>query len=170
MPNANLRTQLQRIIRRAGLKPWPKLFHNLRATRETELAEEYPLHVVCAWIGNSKAIAAKHYLQVNDAHFEQAARPAEETPGDAPERGAKSGALAAQNEAQPASADICREGQETTQPQEGLGVGPVLADMGPTWRTPRVEDNGLEPMTFWLPASGLGFFRRGPLFAEIDRA
>src|SRR5262249_32651655 len=29
--NTNLRTQLIRIIRRAGLKPWPKLFQNLRA-------------------------------------------------------------------------------------------------------------------------------------------
>jgi integrase len=38
----NLRTQLQRIIRRAGLEPWPKLWHNLRATRQTELAESFP--------------------------------------------------------------------------------------------------------------------------------
>ena len=30
------------------------------------------MHVVCAWIGNSEAIAAKHYLQVTDADFEQA--------------------------------------------------------------------------------------------------
>lgn len=70
--STNLRTQLERIIRRAGLQPWPKLFHNLRATRETELAETFPLHVVCAWIGNSSAIAAKHYLQVTDEHFNRA--------------------------------------------------------------------------------------------------
>ncbi len=70
--NQNLRTQLAKIIRRAGLEPWPKPFHNLRATRETELAESYPLHVVCAWIGNSQLIAAKHYLQVTDDHFAQA--------------------------------------------------------------------------------------------------
>jgi len=56
----------------AGLEPWPKLFQNLRATRETELAETYPMHVVCAWIGNSAAIAAKHYLQVTDEHFDKA--------------------------------------------------------------------------------------------------
>ena len=37
--NTNLRTRFTKIIRRAGLKAWPKLFHNLRATRETELAE-----------------------------------------------------------------------------------------------------------------------------------
>ena len=33
--------QLLRIIGRAGLQPWPKLFHNLRASRETELSEDY---------------------------------------------------------------------------------------------------------------------------------
>lgn len=69
----NLRTQLQRIIKRAGLKPWPKLFQNLRSTRETELMERFPAHVVCAWIGNSLAVAAKHYLQVTDEHFERGA-------------------------------------------------------------------------------------------------
>ena len=42
--NVNLRTQFLRIISRAGLEPWPKLFHNLRATRETELAETFPIH------------------------------------------------------------------------------------------------------------------------------
>jgi len=67
--NVNLRTQLNRIIKRAGLTPWPKLFQNLRATRETELAKVHPIHVVCAWIGNSQVIANKHYLQVTDEDF-----------------------------------------------------------------------------------------------------
>jgi len=70
--NQNLRTQLCRIIKRAGLAPWPKLFQNLRSTRETELTDKHPLHVVCAWIGNSQPIAAKHYLQVTEAHFAEA--------------------------------------------------------------------------------------------------
>ena len=38
----NLRSQMGRIIRCVGLEPWPKLFQNLRATRETELAESFP--------------------------------------------------------------------------------------------------------------------------------
>ena len=71
-PNSNLRTQLKRIIKRAGLKPWPRLFQNLRSSRETELAESHPLHVVTAWMGNSKLIAAKHYLQVREEDFERA--------------------------------------------------------------------------------------------------
>jgi integrase len=69
----NLRTQLQKVIRRAGLEPWPKLWQNLRSTRETELADRFPAHVASAWIGNSVAVAVKHYLQVTEDHFDQAA-------------------------------------------------------------------------------------------------
>lgn len=70
--NANLRTQLLKIIVRAGLEPWPKLFQNLRSSRETELADEFPMHVACAWIGNSQLVAMKHYLQITDDHFARA--------------------------------------------------------------------------------------------------
>jgi integrase len=70
--NQNLRTQLNRIIRRAGMIPWQKPFQNLRSTRETELMEVYPSHVVCRWIGNSEAVARKHYLQTTDEHFAKA--------------------------------------------------------------------------------------------------
>ena len=73
----NLRTHLHRIIRRAGLEPWPKVWQNLRSTRETELMERFPQHVVCAWIGNSPRVAATHYLQVTDAHFARAVEPTE---------------------------------------------------------------------------------------------
>lgn len=68
----NWRTQLRRFIKRAGLTPWPRLFQNMRASCETDLTSKFPLHVVCKWIGNSEQIAAKHYLQVNDSHYEQA--------------------------------------------------------------------------------------------------
>jgi integrase len=71
--NSNLRVQLARILKRAGLEPWPRLFQNLRSTRETELTAEYPLHVVTYWIGNTARIAAKHYLQIPDGVYEKAA-------------------------------------------------------------------------------------------------
>jgi hypothetical protein len=71
--NTNLRTQLPRILKRAGVEAWPKLFHNLRATRQTERSKNHPSHVVCAWLGNSPRIAHKHYLQVTDADFDAAA-------------------------------------------------------------------------------------------------
>jgi len=70
--NSNLRAQLMRIIKKPGLAPWPKLFQILRATRETELAEQYPIHVVCKWIGHAAKNAEKHYLQVRDEYFDLA--------------------------------------------------------------------------------------------------
>jgi integrase len=88
--NTNLRTTFEKIIRRAGLTPWPRLFHNLRASRETELVAVHPVHVVCAWLGNTPRIAAKHYLQVTEADFQRAVQ---------------GGTEAAQNRAQQPSGD-----------------------------------------------------------------
>jgi integrase len=68
----NLGTQFKRIIRQAGLEPWPRVWHNLRATRQTELAERFPLHVVCAWLGNTSTVAAQSYLIVRDEDFTSA--------------------------------------------------------------------------------------------------
>ena len=86
-PNAGpmYRKAILAAVQAAGLKPWPKLFVNLRSTRETELAEEYPVQTVCSWIGNSPAIAVKHYPQVTEDHFARAAQnpahfPAQQAP------------------------------------------------------------------------------------------
>jgi integrase len=94
--NANLRTQLCKIIRRAGLKPWSKLFQNLRATRATERADEYPTHVAADWLGHSTRIADKHYRQTTAEHFAKAigeavqkavqSSPVKSTQGDVAER------------------------------------------------------------------------------------
>ena len=71
---ANLRTQFQRIVKAAGLVPWPKLFQNLRATRETELLKSFPAHVVASWIGHSVKVQNEHYAQVTDEDFERASK------------------------------------------------------------------------------------------------
>jgi hypothetical protein len=89
--NTNLRSTFLKIIRRAGLQPWPRLFHNLRASCETDLMKRFPIHVVCAWIGNTPKIALGHYLQTLDADFKNAVG------------GAKSGAVAVQNAVQSAT-------------------------------------------------------------------
>ncbi len=69
-PSKNLRTHFKRIIARAGLKPWPRLFQNLRSSRATDWVEVFPSHTVASWLGHSTAIAATHYLQVRDHHFD----------------------------------------------------------------------------------------------------
>jgi integrase len=73
-PKTNLRTGLEKILKRARIKQWPKLFQNLRSTRSTELIDQgFPPHVVAAWLGHSVKVAAKHYNQVTDEHFRRAA-------------------------------------------------------------------------------------------------
>jgi len=79
---ANLRTTLVKYIRRAGLAPWERPFHNMRASRQTELVADFPAHVVCAWLGNSEHVAKRHYLTVREEDFERASQ-----------RAAKSGAV-----------------------------------------------------------------------------
>jgi integrase len=71
----NLRTRLEKIIKRAGLEPWPKLWQNLRASRATELVAEHPAHVAAAWLGHSTLVAQKHYWMVTEKDFERATKP-----------------------------------------------------------------------------------------------
>ena len=106
-PRLNLRTHFRRIIQRAGDKPWPRLFHNLRASCAMDWCERFPGHAVASWLGHSPLIASKHYLHTRDSHFAAAAGIGEPFAiggkgGD--KRGAESGALAAQNAAQHPSA------------------------------------------------------------------
>jgi hypothetical protein len=71
---SNLRTETQRILKRAGITDdVPRFYQNCRSSRQTELEAEFPLHVVCKWLGNSERTARKHYLKVRESHFEQAA-------------------------------------------------------------------------------------------------
>ena len=70
--NCNMRTQFSRILKHAGLKPWPRLLHAMRASRETELAKDYPIHVVASWLGNTPKIALKHYLMTTEDDFSKA--------------------------------------------------------------------------------------------------
>ena len=69
----NLRTGLLKTLKKIGIKPWPKLFANLRSSRETELVDNFPLHVVTKWIGHTPEVAKMHYLQLLDKHWNSAA-------------------------------------------------------------------------------------------------
>ena len=128
----NLRTQLRRIIEKAGLRPWPKLFVNLRATRRTELQEQYPDHVVNAWLGHSSRVAEKHYLQVTPDHWEKAAG------------GNMGGNIPATHSASIAS-DPIKNPED--QPRDGDGCSGIWALAPPA---------GLEPATNGLTAANIG--------------
>ena len=159
--NQNLRTQFERILRRAGVRAWERLFHNLRGSRETELTSEHPLHVVCNWIGNSALIAARHYLQVTDDHFAKAtgeknASGLVSQGGDTQNpRGAKSGAKCgatfvkteAQKAAQHPVAQKRTSAQNTKKPGENRAEMRGSATACATIQNNRVPRRGVEPLS-----------------------
>jgi hypothetical protein len=69
--NANLRTQFLKVLGRAKVQSWPRLFHSMRASRQTELEKDFPLHVVCSWLGNSPKVAQRSYLLVTSDDFQK---------------------------------------------------------------------------------------------------
>lgn len=70
--NANLRTHLLDLLKKAKVKPWPRLFHSMRATRQTELEKEFGLPAACAWLGNTEAVAKESYLLVFEQEWQRA--------------------------------------------------------------------------------------------------
>ena len=67
--------------------------------------------MVCAWIGNSARVAAKHYLQVREEDFDRAANGA-----------AKSDAKALQNPVQQPVADVSKDSQTISEAFENKRV------------------------------------------------
>lgn len=67
-----LRKIIMQSIERAGMKPWLKIFQNLRSSRQTEFSYAHPAKAVCEWMGNSIDVANEHYLRVTDHHFDNA--------------------------------------------------------------------------------------------------
>src|ERR1700752_3560623 len=126
MTETNLRTRLHRIIRDAGLEPWPKSFVALRSTRRKELEDQFPSHEVNAWMGHVQPSAAEHYLQVTEAHFATAT-------GEAQHQAQQQATLQEGTDRQGAE-------QSTANSDEGENTrDPVVSEVGAT---------GLEPVTF----------------------
>ena len=121
---------------RIPVKSWPRLFQNLRASRETELASEYPLHVATAWIGNTARIAERHYLQIPDAHYKQAVRT---------DKAAQNTAHLAQKAAQYRAAGSRKQSHATPQRSAEKAFLPLCAGECGSLREPGLEMEGIEP-------------------------
>ena len=140
--NANLRTQFERVISRAGLKPWPRLFHTMRASCETDWVRVHPLHVVAKWMGHSPKIALTHYTQVTDADFDAAIR-----------GGANSGASVVQNAVQQASAENRKPSKESSQAQAMPRLKQPFAMTREGVRKAKAERTGFEPVVPGIPGT-----------------
>jgi integrase len=138
--NANLRTTFEKIIRRAGLQPWPRLFHNLRASRETELVERYPVQVVTSWLGNTPSVAMRHYLMTTNEHFDAAVN-------DDGSMIAAGPGKAAQKAAQQVHAIERTESQAMTSAQAKTPVLPGFASSSDFSQLPGMAGTGFEPAT-----------------------
>ena len=134
--NSNLRTRFNKMVRRAGLTPWPKPFHAMRASFETDLTERYPVQVASAWLGNSPKVALAHYLRVLPEHFEKATR----EPINANER--------------PAQIPAHQPPVEACQPSPRNEKSPVIAANDRAWgvmETPQADGRGFEPPLDFRP-------------------
>ncbi len=132
--NANLRTTLEKIIRRAGLEPWPRLWHSMRASCETDLARQFPLAVVAKWLGNTQAVAMRHYVDVTDGDFERAVSGAAQAVNEA-----------AQNAAQHVTAVERNNSQSTRAAHEKTPVLQGSASACDTLQHRGMEAAGIEP-------------------------
>ncbi len=140
--NANLRTQFIKRLTKAGVAPWARLFHSMRASRQTELERQFPRHVVCAWLGNSSQVAERSYLLVTESDYALATT---STIG-----GAESGAVKCENGAQSGAAETRSEShadEKTLAIPRGNGLS------SRNGKDSKVEDNGLEPMTYCMPCN-----------------
>lgn len=74
--NKTYRQQLLAVLTRLKIEPWPKLWQNLRASRETDLKRQFPgeHQIVTAWIGNSPRVSVQHYDRIPDDAFERAVK------------------------------------------------------------------------------------------------
>ena len=70
--DTNLRTQLEKILKRAEVTKWPKLWQNLRASGSTDFARTLPSHAAAAICGHTEQVAKEHYWQVTDSDMTDA--------------------------------------------------------------------------------------------------
>ncbi len=135
----NLRTTFGKLITRAGLEPWPRLFHNLRSSRETELLEEFSVHVVSLWMGHDAKVSLKHYAQTTDEHYDRAAS------------GAESGSPVAQKAAQRQPVASRAEVIEVGANGDGVAVVPLRARQNFLMNKSQAEREGFEPSVGFHP-------------------
>ena len=143
----NLRQGFFRILQRAGIEPWPRLFHSLRASLESDLAQSFPLATVAKWLGNTPSIALQHYVDPTDVAFQRAKTwtPPEIEPSEHAPYSAKQSAVKAQNPAQQAEATESEEQKFLAQSLVDFQVTPSFAAPFQIVKNCPLAEAGLEP-------------------------
>jgi integrase len=139
--STNLRTTFQKIIKRSGLTPWPRLLQNLRASRETELIKKHTLPTVTEWLGNTPKIAMRHYLMSTKEEFEAAVRGDQVDQESGPER------KVTQKTAQQAHAGSTSGSHEQSSANKKPRNLPGKASRSDLLQLPGLAGTGFEPAT-----------------------
>jgi len=137
--NACMGQTLEKILRRAGVERWPRLWQTLRASCEKEWAMTYPQFAVSLWIGHSIAISGRHYANaVPDELFDLAA-------GQGPEAADSEAAQKAAHKAAETGGIHKSAGEAVL---AGISENPEdNADFGQNRNTSKLGGAGFEPAT-----------------------
>ena len=87
--DANIYNTMKRALKNAGIEPWPDLWRNLRASRESELLQRGGnIKDVCLWLGNTPQVVMKHYLRSDPDALRKATTSEPSNDGTASDSGA----------------------------------------------------------------------------------
>jgi integrase len=136
---SNLRTELGRIVARAGLLTWPRAYQNLRSSRAVDWVQQRPPHEVAGWMGHSLGVSIQHYMQPLDANFRAAAGL---PPVATPEAGG-----VAQNAAQQVPEVGGNDGKRPSDASTHRHAVPVVAANGRSLPIAGMGKRGFEPRT-----------------------
>src|SRR5262249_30084448 len=136
-----------KIVRRAGVEPWPRLWHSLRASCESDLAQSFPLATVTKWLGNTPSVALRHYVDPTEAAFDRALEWRPE------KSGAKYRALDAQKAAQRADAGNGKESQNVSEVFNDCESTPLVSCLNYLSHKDLRECMGIEPTDGFVQAA-----------------
>ena len=74
-------TVFRKIMHRAGISPWKKLIHNLRASFAMDLMNkkfgDHNIYVIAKWLGHSVKVMLEHYGRFQESDFAKVAEACE---------------------------------------------------------------------------------------------
>ena len=114
------------------MRPYPKLWQNLRSSRSTEVEREFGAFLESQWIGHTQAVAREHYLMVTQEDLDRATACEPKATQNRAQHTAATGGI----------------GSQSTLP--GTKETPVLREDSTSYdpvQNQRVGDTGFEPVT-----------------------
>ena len=145
--DSNLRTTLEKIILRAGVTPWPKLWQNLRSSAATDLARSVPSHIAASICGHTEEVAKEHYWKVGEGDLDQTMEKLSKIHSEKLSPSiAHNIALLDDSQGLESSHSVSTTcDDETKKPKESLGFVAICRLLSEAGLVPKVGDIGFDP-------------------------